>query len=376
VNLQTAIDPRLWNAVSAAFESKSYTAAILDAVYFVADLIREKTGLQSDGVALIGQAFGGKAPALKVNKLQTDTERNVQSGLEQLLKGVFQTIRNPRSHEKTTDGVENAIAIILFLNYLIGLIDRSKTVFSESEFLNRIFDKHFVAKDRYAKLLVASIPLRQRLDVAISVYRRKKEAEGDKLRYFTQALYAELSEDERTELIAVIAEELRSTDDESDFRSALQLFPNETLARLPEDVRLRLESRLLKSVSEGDYDQKNGRCRKGGLGTWLNNRVDNLLLRDELVEILIGKLYSADTDEHAYVAQYFSPTLALVAQDPPRRLVLAFKSALRSGSAPAKDLVDRLIFNDSHKLTELLSKEIEAFAAKTSGSFDDDEIPF
>jgi len=36
--------------------------------------IRERTGLESDGINLIGQAFGGKAPKLRVNKLVTESE--------------------------------------------------------------------------------------------------------------------------------------------------------------------------------------------------------------------------------------------------------------------------------------------------------------
>jgi uncharacterized protein (TIGR02391 family) len=376
MNLQTAVDPRLWHAIEGAFVSGSYTTAILNAIYFVGDLIRDKTGLQSDGVALIGQAFGGKAPALKVNKLQTESERNVQAGLEQLLKGIYQGIRNPRSHEKTSDSLETAVAIILFLNYLVNLIDKTKAIFSQTEFMNRVFDKNFVASERYAKLLVSEIPLKQRLDVAIAVYRQKRDSDGDKLKFFTHDLYKELTEEEQSELHVIISDELKSTDDEADLKLTLQLFPNELLERLPEIARLRLENRLLKSVSEGDYDQRTNRCRKGGLGTWLSARLNSLLLKSELIEILTAKLFSADTDEHAYVVRYFYSAVESEAINPSRRLCLSLKNALRGGSVAAKELVDRLIFGGNEKIGELLAAEIKDFEQKNPSPFADDEIPF
>ena len=154
MNIETRLDPRLWNAIQSTYNNRNFTAAILDAVYFLSDLIRDKTGLQSDGVSLVGQAFGGKSPQLKVNRLQTDSEKNIQAGLEQILRGLFQAIRNPRSHEKYTDKQEDADAIILFVNYLISVIDKSKTPFTKPEFLARVFDKNFVQNQRYAQLLV------------------------------------------------------------------------------------------------------------------------------------------------------------------------------------------------------------------------------
>ena len=55
MNLQTKVEQKLWNAVKSNYENRNFTGAILDAIYFLNDLIRDKTGLQSDGVALVGQ---------------------------------------------------------------------------------------------------------------------------------------------------------------------------------------------------------------------------------------------------------------------------------------------------------------------------------
>jgi len=154
MNVEAVLDTRLWQAVQNSYESGNYTGAILDALHFLSNLIREKTGLESDGVALAGQAFGGKSPKLKVNKLQSESDKNVQRGIEQLVRGIYQGIRNPRSHEKYTDSEKDAEAIILFINYLIKTIEQSKSPFTKSDFLKRVFDPDFVRNERYAKLLV------------------------------------------------------------------------------------------------------------------------------------------------------------------------------------------------------------------------------
>jgi len=78
VNLQSTLTDDLWAAVETNYSGKNYTGAILDAIYFLSSLIREKTGLESDGVSLVGQAFGGALPKLKVNRLQTESERNTR----------------------------------------------------------------------------------------------------------------------------------------------------------------------------------------------------------------------------------------------------------------------------------------------------------
>ncbi len=64
MNLHAKITDELWGAVESAYERRDYAAAIIDAVHFLGDLIRDKAGLDSDGAALVGEAFGGPSPKL------------------------------------------------------------------------------------------------------------------------------------------------------------------------------------------------------------------------------------------------------------------------------------------------------------------------
>ena len=80
---------------------ENYFHAVLEATKSVAEKIRKRTGLTSDGVKLVDQAFGrGKArfPLLVFNTLQAETERSEHTGLMNLMKGLFGAFRNVTAH--------------------------------------------------------------------------------------------------------------------------------------------------------------------------------------------------------------------------------------------------------------------------------------
>jgi len=73
MNLETKISPELWNAVQESYESENFAHAIKDAMAFVTEVLRDKSGLDGDGVSLVGQALGfgqNKQPRIRVNKLR------------------------------------------------------------------------------------------------------------------------------------------------------------------------------------------------------------------------------------------------------------------------------------------------------------------
>lgn len=80
---------------------ENYFHAVLEASKSVAQKIRDKTGLESDGGELVDEAFGkGKKlyPILAFNALSTESERSEHTGLMNLMKGFFGTFRNPTAH--------------------------------------------------------------------------------------------------------------------------------------------------------------------------------------------------------------------------------------------------------------------------------------
>ncbi len=309
MDIRTELLEDLWAAIQTKYESRSYTSAILDALYYLGNTIREKTGLQSDGVPLVGQAFGGKSPKLRVNPLQTESDWNVQKGTESLLKGLFQSIRNPRSHEKYTDTKEVADAIIVFVNYLLTIIGASKGTFSKTEFLDRVFDTSFVENEKYAKLLVELIPPRYRFDVMVDVYRRKEELVLTKLKLFSKALLAKFEDSDLSKLAEIVSDELNITDSNESVRLSANMFPAEFWTRLDESAKMRSENRFIESIREGEYVVASEKCVRGALGTWCQSSLSNFVMKDECIATLISKLGCSKREEQDYVFNFLDTVL-------------------------------------------------------------------
>ena len=73
--------------------------AVLEATKGLAQRIREMSGVDGDGAALVDRVFSTSQPVLAFNTLQTETEKSEHSGFATLLKGCFAALRNPRAHQ-------------------------------------------------------------------------------------------------------------------------------------------------------------------------------------------------------------------------------------------------------------------------------------
>ncbi len=81
---------------------KDYFYAVLEATKSIAEKIRQKSGLFSDGGTLVDEAFGipkNGYPLLAFNSLQTESEKSEHKGLANLIKGLFGAFRNPTAHQ-------------------------------------------------------------------------------------------------------------------------------------------------------------------------------------------------------------------------------------------------------------------------------------
>ena len=80
---------------------ENYFHVVLEATKSIAQKLRDRTGLASDGAELADAALAlGKhgMPFLAFNTLQTESEISEQNGLLNLIKGLFGTFRNPTAH--------------------------------------------------------------------------------------------------------------------------------------------------------------------------------------------------------------------------------------------------------------------------------------
>lgn len=303
-DLKKHIDEKLWHFIKRSYLAENYSEAIKDSIQFIGDLIREKSGLQTDGQNLIGQAFGGKNPKVKLNKLQTETEKNIQQGTESILRGIYSAIRNPRSHSKYEDKQEDADAIILFINLLLKQLDNSKGKFSKEIFLKRIKDKDFVANKKYVSLLIKTIPPKKYYDTIFDLLDSNEYIKLQNLKLVFHDLISKIKEEELEELLKSASEELRHEESNKIVVKIVVLF-KDYWTRIDEDSIIRTENKLINCLKNGQYiDYKIN--EEGICATYINEIIDLFTLKTELADALFLKLKKGTYEEHSYLFKYFS----------------------------------------------------------------------
>ena len=300
MNLRSQIRAELWDAVSRAYESGVYSSAILEAIHYLSDVLRERANIDGDGVALVGQALEGDSPRLRINRFQTESEKSEQKGFAQIIRGIYQGIRNPRSHEQFDDTQTNADAIILFINYTLGIVSQAKPPFSLEEWEHRIFDDDFVANTRYAQLITAEVPAKKYNEALIRVFRNKSKGDGEKLKLVFKSLIDRAGDDQITEFLTVVSDELKVTSDDMAVKQTLQILPERLWGRVEESARLRVENKIIRSIQEG----KGSEGGRGWLATWAKGFLKYFELKRELTSAFLKKL-NGNFDEQDYVSKYF-----------------------------------------------------------------------
>jgi len=306
MNLQSLIRSELWLAISDTYEAGNYNHAIIDAFNYMSEIIREKSGVDGDGEQLVGKAFGGESPILRINKLQTITERDSQQGLLNILIGMYKGIRNPRSHDQIEDTKKSADAIIYFIDYLLGVIDQSQEPFTIPSFVSRVFDRHFVQTPEYTKLLIEEIPPKKRFDVLVEIYRKKQEEYGLNLAFVVKEILKVISEEQTTRFLEVVSDELKTTQDYTTLELILQILPPLLWKKLNKTALLRVENILIESVDEGKAN-KHGYliAERGWLGISAKGFIKYFELKDDLQNVIIKKLEQNDTYDKMYIFVFF-----------------------------------------------------------------------
>jgi len=76
----------------------NYFHAVFETTKSVADKIRDRSGLTSDGNDLIDSVFSVNNPILIINNFTTETEKSEHKGFANLLRGFFGMFRNTTAH--------------------------------------------------------------------------------------------------------------------------------------------------------------------------------------------------------------------------------------------------------------------------------------
>lgn len=368
-HIKQHIEERLWNFIKRSYNSEDYKNAILDSIQFVGDVIREKSGLDNDGNQLIGNAFGGSSPKIKLNKLKTESEKNIQKGIESILRGIYSAYRNPRSHSKVNDSEQDAFEIIIFINHLLKLIDKSKGKFSTELFLKRVFDNDFVQNKKYAELLVKEIPKNKVFEVAIEIFRQKEIGKVHNLKLVWDSLKDQLSEEESNEILKLVSEELRFTDSLKTVIRCIALF-KENWTSIDEDSRLRAENKIIQLFPEAEKDYHGQTNDSGIYSSWIKSIIPVSLLRDVLADKIYEALESRNDDRQRFAIDYFGYNIDDLEDD---LFLVSFKDVIKKELENGNRLFYDWISNSYKKeFKSEFKKEIENFVE----SRPEDDLPF
>lgn len=110
---------------------KDYYEAVFEAIKGLGSRIRQLTGIDADGYALIETTMAGGSPRLRINALQTRTQRDEQLGVANLAKGLFSAFRNPAAHEpriEWTLSEQDALDVLGTLSLIHRRLDSAATV--------------------------------------------------------------------------------------------------------------------------------------------------------------------------------------------------------------------------------------------------------
>jgi uncharacterized protein (TIGR02391 family) len=116
--------PKVVEASRELFKDGHYRDAIYRAFVEVVNFVKRKAKSQFDGKKLMSTVFSPDNPKIRLNPLETQTDKDEQEGFMYLFMGAVQGIRNPKAHENI---IQNnpyiALQLIGFANLLIETVD-------------------------------------------------------------------------------------------------------------------------------------------------------------------------------------------------------------------------------------------------------------
>lgn len=310
MDLKEHISKKLYQAIKSKYKRELYSDAIIAAIKSLTILIREKGQIDGDGTRLVGNAFGGKSPKIRLNKMQTKSDIDEQNGFEQMLRGIYIGIRNPRTHEEFKDTIENTNLIILMVDYFYKNILNAKSYYKLEEFKKRIFDPLFVEKDEYAEMLIKEIPNDEIVPTAIDILKNRNDGDSKKLEYFFNAIFNNVSSDQKVSIMRAFSNELKDVKKDFEIVNVVRYIKGELWSLIDDDVKLRIETSMIKSVEKGTEDMYTG-ILDGALGTWSTNFAVYFKLRDDLGKAIIGQL-KKNWNAQNYIGNYFIYNMTII----------------------------------------------------------------
>jgi uncharacterized protein (TIGR02391 family) len=300
-----SLDPKLREVVEQRLNSRQYTDAIKSAFLLLTNVLREKSGSTNDGERLVGNALGGTNPIVKLNELQTESEKNFQEGITAITRGLYLAYRNPRNHDLHEDDEETADRVILMIDTVIKVLAKTESFDVEAFVDQKIFDRYFVINQEYVVELINQIPPNHRLTVFKRVLGRIKEGNSNNIQFFVTNLYSLLNPTEIDAVIGLLSEQLENSP-ENELPSYLMLVRDGMWTNIAKLIKLRIEKMIIESLKRGTRDGHSSSYGSAGiLGTYAFPLGKDFEDKNALYEAVHDRLMDS-WDTQNYLADYVS----------------------------------------------------------------------
>lgn len=109
-------------------KDENYFHSVFEGVKGIGDRIRSMFNVHADGHALVETAFLVSNPLIRINLLQTDTQRSEHNALASMIKGLFSHIRNPTAHEARLKFIipeDEALDVLTIVSFIHKKLDKA-----------------------------------------------------------------------------------------------------------------------------------------------------------------------------------------------------------------------------------------------------------
>ena len=121
----TLLHPSVAEVALPRFRSRYYQEAVECSIKVINQQIRDRTGLDMDGVPLMQTAFSPQTPLLVFDSLDTKTGRSIQQGYMQMFVGTILAVRNPKAHGIVEIDARRCIHFLYLLSLLACKLDEA-----------------------------------------------------------------------------------------------------------------------------------------------------------------------------------------------------------------------------------------------------------
>lgn len=128
------LHPKVVEVSRPLFKDGHYKSAILEAYIALNNLVKDKTGMNLDGKALMSKVFSENKPIIKLNDLLDRSDFDEQEGFKFLYMGAIVGIRNPKAHDNIIQSDPyRTLEYLGFVSLLMKRVDEGKVVRLEKD---------------------------------------------------------------------------------------------------------------------------------------------------------------------------------------------------------------------------------------------------